>query len=156
MPLPRQRRTRVNLLVHAHPFELALGFALVINGLRGVLGDYSPSVGDLPAPALVLYLVVTVIGGLGTIIGLWLADDITVTVNDPGKIIERASLWLVSASYAGFAVLVVYANGTAGLAAGLTAIVIAAACIFRTRAIRRAQRVILEQIQAQNHPEATP
>lgn len=145
-PPPPTHPARLNLLLHTHPFEVALGLALLVNGIRGFLGQFSPSVTELPALPLFMYLGVSVLGGLGTLIGLWRTD------HPEGKIIERASLWLVAASYAGFALLVVAGNGAAGIATGSTTLIVAAACIFRARAIRKAQRLILEQLRAQNRP----
>lgn len=142
---PRSRRQLpIPLVCLTHPFELALGAALVANGLRGFLGAPSPSVADLPVIPLLMYLAISTLGGLGVIAGL--------VMNDPPQhhgravSIERASLYLVSASYAGFAILVIGNNGANGIPAGLVALVVGAACLFRAIAIRRAALTVLEEL----------
>lgn len=139
MPPTTRRNVRLTLL--AHPFELALGAALVINGAAGFAGYPTASVASLPELPQLLYLTVSTLGGLGVIIGLIL--------NDPpshiglGKSLERASLFLVASSYLALAVLLVGRNGSPGIPTGVVVSVVAAACLLRAHAIRKTALIIL-------------
>ena len=143
MPATSKRNIKLTLL--AHPFELALGAALAINGLAGLVGYPSPSVAALPLVVRLGYLAISLLGGIG-VVGLIL--------NDPpshvglGKSLERASLYLVAASYLALAVMLVGNNGVIGIPTALVALVVGGACILRAQAIRKAALIILEQIRA--------
>lgn len=143
---PTMTRRNLRLTILTHPFELALGLALAINGLSGLAGYATPSIAALPPVPRYAYLVVSVIGGIGVIVGLIL--------NDPpkhiglGKTLERASLYLVASSYAVLAVVIAASNGSAGLPSALVSLVIGAACVARARAIREAALIILDQLRA--------
>jgi hypothetical protein len=149
MPATSKRNIKLTLL--AHPFELALGAALAINGLAGIIGYPSPSVAALPFIVRLGYLAISLLGGIGVVVGLIL--------NDPpshvglGKSLERASLYLVAASYIALAVMLVGNNGTAGVPTALVALVVGAACILRAQAIRKAALIILEQLRAASAKE---
>lgn len=147
-PPPSFSRRNFRLTLLAHPFELAIGAALAINGVRGFFGGLSPSMTTIPAVSLYLFLVTSTLGGLGVVVGLIL--------NDPprhqgfGKALERSSLFLVAYSYAALALILVVVNGWPGVATGIVTLLIAAACLLRARAIRLASEVILEQLTARN------
>ena len=130
-PTPRRRRFALPVVFYAHPFELALGAALIVNGVRGFTGSLSPSVDQLPQLPLALYLIVSTVGGLGVVLGL-------VTER---KTIERSALYLVAAAYAAYGILLVSTNGAAGIAT--VAAVVAAACVLRAKAIRKAAQIVL-------------
>ena len=132
-PPPDRRRhsPRIPVVLYAHPFELALGAALLVNGVRGFTGSLSPSVDQLPQLPLALYLIVSTVGGLGVVLGL-------VTER---KTIERSALYLVAAAYAAYGILLVSTNGAAGIAT--VAAVVAAACVLRAKAIRKAAQIVL-------------
>lgn len=143
---PRRRRLTLPVVFYAHPFELALGAALVINGVRGIVGDNTPSVDALPPLPRLLYLAVSTIGGLGVVIGLWTHR----------KAVERASLFLVAAAYATVGILIVATNGTNGTVATVAAVV-GAACVLRAIAIRRAALIVLATLtEARRDEEAQP
>lgn len=144
---PRRRRLTLPVVFYAHPFELALGAALVINGVRGIVGDNTPSVDALPPLPRLLYLAVSTIGGLGVVIGLWTHR----------KAVERASLFLVAAAYATVGILIVATNGTNGIATATVAAVVGAACVLRAIAIRRAALIVLATLtEARRDEEAQP
>jgi hypothetical protein len=134
-PPPEHRRhsPRLPVVLYAHPFELALGAALIVNGVRGFVGSLSPSVDQLPQLPLALYLVVSTVGGLGVVIGLVVER----------KAIERSALYLVAASYAAYGILLVSTNGAAAIASATVAGVVAAACVLRAKAIRKAAQIVL-------------
>lgn len=132
-PTPRRRRFALPVVFYAHPFELALGAALIVNGVRGFTGSLSPSVDQLPQLPLALYLIVSTVGGLGVVLGL-------VTER---KTIERSALYLVAAAYAAYGILLVSTNGAAGIATATVAAVVAAACVLRAKAIRKAAQIVL-------------
>lgn len=144
MPPPTMTRRNLRLTMLTHPFELALGLALAINGAAGLAGFATPSVAAMPGIVRYPYLALSLLGGIGVIVGLIL--------NDPprhiglGKSLERASLFLVAASYAGLAVLLVGSNGEAGIPSALVALVVGAACVLRAMAIREAALIILETL----------
>ena len=150
MPLAPRTMTGRNLrlVALAHPFELALGAALALNGLRGLLGSVSPSVDALAELPRILYLAVSSLGGIGVIVGLIL--------NDPprhfglGKAIEQASLYLVAASYAVLALIIVAGNGWPGVATALVSLVVGGACLLRAHAIALTSAIILEELTARN------
>ena len=64
------QQPRIPLVLLTHPFELALGAVLIINGLRGFAGDISPSLATLPQWLQVVYLAVSTVGGTGVVTGL--------------------------------------------------------------------------------------
>jgi hypothetical protein len=135
-PPPEHRRRKLPplpVVLYAHPFELALGAALIVNGARGFVGSLSPSVDQLPQLPLALYLIVSTVGGLGVVIGLITGR----------KTIERSALYLVAASYAAYGILLVSANGTAAIASAIVTVVVAAACVLRAKAIRKAAQIVL-------------
>lgn len=143
-PMPATSRRNIKLTLLTHPFELALGAALAINGIAGLVGFATASVAALPAYARIPYLAISLVGGIGVVIGL--------LSNDPprhvgfGKSLERASLFLVAASYAGLGVALIGFNGPAGIPTGLVQLVIGVACLLRAKAIRLTALTILEQI----------
>lgn len=145
---PTMTRRNLWLTIQTHPFELALGAALAINGLRGFFGDVTASIDALPELPRFLYLAVSALGGVGVAAGLIL--------NDPpshiglGKTLERASLWLVAASYGGLGILLVGNNGGASAATALVCFVVGAACVLRAIAIAKTARIILEALAAAN------
>jgi hypothetical protein len=147
-PPPSFSRRNFRLTLLAHPFELAIGAALAINGVRGFFGGLSPSMTTIPAVSLYLFLITSTLGGIGVVIGLIL--------NDPpqhqgfGKALERSSLFLVASSYGALALIIVGVNGWPGVATGIITLLIAGACLLRARAIKLAAEVILEQLEARN------
>jgi phosphoglycerol transferase MdoB-like AlkP superfamily enzyme len=133
----RRRRLRVPVVAYAHPFELGIGAAFVILGLKGLIaGHSSPSVDSLPEVSLVLYRVAQVVAGVGILIGLALRDKTL------GRAIERAACYVLGSALLAFALLVVGRNGSAGWDVGLVCTFIGLACIARARAIRKTEQVI--------------
>lgn len=137
--------SRIPTVLLAHPFELALGAALIANSLRALGGDIAPSIRTLPDYLVVLYFLISSIGGVGLVVGILLREH---RQNEGRQIgfcvaLERASLFLVAASYTTTAIGVVTVNGTDGVGVAVVTIVVAAACVLRAMAIRRAARAIL-------------
>lgn len=138
-----QTKPRVPLVLLTHPFELALGGVLVANGLRGFGGKISPSLAALPGWLTLGYLIVSTIGGVGVVVGLLLRAD---SVPGFGVVLERASLFLVAASYFTLAVAILQANGSGGVGVAVTLGVVMAACLLRAHAIRLAARAVLRTL----------
>lgn len=133
----RRRRLRVPVVAYAHPFELGIGAAFVILGLKGLIaGHSSPSVDSLPEVSLILYRVAQVAAGIGILIGLALRDK------PVGRAIERAACYVLGSALLAFALLIVGRNGSAGWDVGLVCTFIGLACIARALAIRKTERVI--------------
>lgn len=139
---PPTRRQRIGLLLYAHPFELALGGILVVNGIRFALDTEtaSRSVAELPTWALTVYILVSMAGGILTLSGLWVGE------RRNGRGLEASGLWMVAASYAGFGFLITALYGGMALTTALVCAVVASACILRAKAIRRTQTIILETL----------
>lgn len=144
MTMPATSRRNIRLTLLTHPFELALGAALAINGVTGLVGFATASVAALPAYARIPYLAISLLGGIGVVVGL-LANDPPRHVGF-GKSLERASLFLVAASYGGLGLALIGFNGLAGVPTGLVAILIGVACLLRAKAIRITALTILEQV----------
>lgn len=146
---PPTSRQRLNLLLFAHPFEMALGGILVVNGIRFALDTQtaSASVAELPPWALAVYVLVSMAGGILTLTGLWVGE------RRNGRGLEASGLWMVAASYAGFGFLITALYGTLAITTALVCGVVASACILRARAIRKTQTIILETLRegAQDH-----
>lgn len=136
MPAHTPRR-RMPAVVYAHPFELGLGAAFIVLGLKGLLGGHSsPSVDTLPEVSLLLYRIAELVAGVGILIGL------AVRGKPIGRAIERAACYVLGAALIAFAVLLVGRNGSAGWDVGLVCAFIGLACIARGRAIVLTERVI--------------
>lgn len=147
---PSRRRRDLPVVLYAHPFELALGVAFTLIGLRALVeGTTTPSVDQLPELPLLLYRAATTIGGLGVIAGL------LGRAHALGRTIERASLYTVAGTWAGYSVLVVSVQGWRdGFSTSAITLAIALACLLRALAIRKTERVILAQLrQANANPE---
>lgn len=139
------RRRDLPVVLYAHPFELALGVAFTVIGLRAIFeGTTTPSVDQLPELPLLLYRAATTLGGLGVIAGLIAL----------GRTVERASLYTVAGTCVAYSVLVVSVQGWRdGFSAAAITLAIAAACLLRALAIRKTERVILAQLR---HANANP
>lgn len=141
MPTTRQprhtRRLHVPVVVYAHPFELGIGAAFVILGLKGLAGGASsPSVDALPELSLILYRVAELLAGIGILVGLALRDEAV------GRAVERAACYVLGSALLAFALLLVGRNGSAAWDVGLVCTFIGLACIARARAIVKTERVI--------------
>lgn len=145
-PETRRRSFRLPVVLYAHPFELAFGTVLVLNGIKALLtGDLSPSVdAALPTFQLLAYRLMGLAGGIGVLVGLALR---TRTI---GRTIERAALWLTASSYAAYAVVIVGVFGTQAAWTALTAGAVALGCVLRAVAIRKTDRIILRQLRKTN------
>lgn len=146
-PPPRSaRRVRVPVVLYAHPFEIALGVAFVVIGLRTVIeGQTTPAVDELPELPLLLYRVVSVLGGLGVLVGIGYRRHAL------GRTVERASLYALCGAWAAYGVIVLDAHGwRGGAATALLGGLIASACLLRALAIRKTERVILSTLRAAN------
>jgi uncharacterized integral membrane protein len=140
-----RRRFSLPVILYAHPFELALGFAFAALGIRGLIADVtSPSVDALPELPLLLYRLGSIIAGLGIIAGLIMRQ------RPIGRAIERASCYVLAGVLGAFALILLVVNGWDAFATGLVCIALGAACFFRARAIAKTERVILEQLRAAN------
>lgn len=143
------RRRDLPVVLYAHPFELALGVAFTVIGLRAIFeGTTTPSVDQLPELPLLLYRAATTLGGLGVIAGL------IARAHALGRTVERASLYAVAGTWAGYSVLgLAYQGREDGFGVAIITLAIAAACLLRALAIRKTERVILAQLR---HANANP
>jgi hypothetical protein len=140
-------RRVIPLVLLTHPFELALGGVLVINGVRGFFGDVSTSLAALPHWLVIVFLVVSTVGGAGVTVGLILRSDHLVGL---GVRLERSSLFLVAASYFTLAVAILQTNGKGGIGVAATLIFVMAGCLLRARAIYMASKTILHTLMIVN------
>lgn len=135
--MPPTKARRLPVIIYAHPFELGIGAAFVILGLKGLLGGHSsPSVDALPDVSLIAYRLAELAAGAGILVGLAVRDK------PIGRAIERASCYVLGSALLAFAVLLIGRNGSAGWDVGLVCTFIGAACIARGRAIVITERVI--------------
>lgn len=147
-----RRRIRLPILFYAHPFELVLGFLLVLSGIRALIdGDTTPSVNAaLPPSILVAFQTMSFLAGLGIMSGLILRTYAT------GRMLERAGLWLAVSAYGGYGIVLagtypmslIWANFT-------TAVGIALAFGLRARALRRSELVILKVLRNSTDADAS-
>jgi hypothetical protein len=141
------RRRDLPVVLYAHPFELLVGVALIVIGLRAALeGTTTPSVDSLPDLPLLLYRAATTVGGIGIVAGLLNRDRLR-----DGKAIERASLYVVSGAWFSYSVLVIGVQGWRdGFASAAITGLIATACLLRASAIAKTERVILATLREAN------
>ncbi len=141
-PTPRRRRFALPVVFYAHPFELLVGVALIVIGLRAALeGTTTPSVDSLPDLPLLLYRAATTLGGIGVIAGLIAL----------GRTVERASLYTVAGAWFSYSVLVIGVQGWRdGFASAAITGLIATACLLRASAIAKTERVILATLREAN------
>lgn len=150
-PPTKRRSWQLPVVFYAHPFELALGIVLLVNGTRGLLsGDTSPAVNNaLPESVLLAYAVLSIVGGAGLLLGLrWRAAPV-------GRGLERLALWVMCGVYSSY-VVVLFATYPASTAwaTGANGAAIATACLLRERAIAKTQRVILATQRATQDAES--
>lgn len=107
-PPPRRpkfwrRAVPLPVVVYAHPFELAFGLALIINGFRTILtGQTAPSIDDsLPELFILLYRLLSMGAGVCIVAGVFIAGH--PTTRPQGRTIERVGLWLAAGSYGSYA-----------------------------------------------------
>lgn len=149
-PPGRARKARVTLLtLYAHPFELATAVLLGVSAVRtatrleSVLGILSPS-------AVYGWAIATVLGILGIVVGLFGSADLTGLEQRRRaayRAIEKAGLYLTAGATATIAVLVDVALPLSEAWPSdvqLGAIVLA--CLLRAGAIRKAERITLEEL----------
>lgn len=141
---------RIPLALYLHPFEVLVGFALVLIGLRNLgVGDglsAPPSIlAAVGREAGVAWLAGSLLGGLGILVGV-LGHSVALL-----RAVEKAGLYLVAGTSTAYAVALL---GNVGVqAAGYSAATYAAiggACLIRARAIRRAELATLEALRAVN------
>lgn len=131
------------VVVYAHPFELGIGAAFIVLGVKGLLGGHSsPSVDSLPELSLLLYRVAELLAGIGVLVGLAIRQEAL------GRAVERAACYVLGSALIAFAVLLVGRNGSAGWDVGLVCLFIGLSCIGRARAIVKTERVIRETARA--------
>lgn len=145
-PVPIPLRRRLWLMVLMHPLELALAVALVINGIRGALGDLPGSLASLPLVPLVGYLVVSTLGGVAAAVGLFLQTALRTV--DVGVGMERAAMSLVGTSYLGVAVLVI---PTAGVGVAIVSACVGVGVLIRAYAIKLTAAITLDQLRRRPH-----
>lgn len=146
---PRQRRD-LPVVLYAHPFELAIGAAFILLGLKGLVGGHSsPSVDALPDLSLVLYRLAELAAGIGILVGLAVRDK------PIGRAVERAACYVLASALVAFAVLLVGRNGAAGWDVALVCAFIGLACFLRARALVKTERVILAELRRANRDPAT-
>lgn len=137
----RRYRLGVPVVLYAHPFELGVGAAFVILGLRGIIaGTSGPSVDALPEVPLLMYRVASMLAGAGIVVGLMLRE------HPVGRAIERAACYVLASALLAFALLVVGHNGGIAIPSALVSAFIGVACFFRARAIRKTELVICETL----------
>ena len=141
------------VVLYAHPFELCFAVVLLINGARAVSAgnDDPPTLTQvLPGPVVTAWQYGTIIAGLAIIGGL-LARRRALA-----RAVEKAGLYVgagVASAY-GTALLLVIGKG-AGYAGGQL-VAFAVGAVLRAMAIRKTERVVLQQLQAVNARTADP
>lgn len=103
----------------------------------------------LPETLRYAYHLISALGGIGVIVGLSLTDPPRRV--GLGRALERASLFVVAASYLGVGALLVGYNGSAGFGQATVTALVATACLLRAKAIRKAALVILSTLTQARH-----
>lgn len=147
-------RPQIPVTLLTHPFELALGWALIANGVRAVFGDVTPSLAELPGLLQVFYFTVSCLGGTGLVVALTApqgpASRRPTTAPIPwNTAVERAALFLVTAAYAVLAIMVVGNNPSRGLGYATVVGIVALGCVLRIVAIRRTTRAVMRSLRLQ-------
>lgn len=136
----------VPIVIFAHPFELFLSFALIVNGARTLIaGGATPAVNRLPEVPFMVLTVVGLLGGIGMLAGL-------LSRTKPiGRSIERVGLWLGVSAYWGYAVTLAFTFPIAITWAPVaTSTCLGLACLARERAIRKTELTILRVLRKAN------
>lgn len=141
---------RVTLLtLYAHPFELATA---VILGVSAVSSGLDPTIlDDVLTPGLVaVWVIANTVGIIGIVAGLFGSADLTGSVPRRRaffRAVEKAGLYLVAATTLGLTVSVeARLPVTESWNPSTQLVAIALACIFRAGAIRKAERIQLEEL----------
>lgn len=149
-PPPGRRAPRPALLtLYAHPFELA---ALILLGVSAVSTGIEPAAltGILSEGLVYVWAIANAVGVLATIAGLFLSAD--VTGNNPrrtsiGRGIEKAGLYLIAGTMGTYVIVLEAAlpwRQSWSVSAQLLAL--GAAAALRAGAIRKAEKIELEQV----------
>lgn len=128
--------SRIPAVFLTHPFELALGVALMATLIRGILvGEVAPSIDTtLPELPRLLYQVISGCAGIGIVVGLLTRERWR-----PGRTIERAGMWLAFGAFGGYAFILANSAGWSAFVNVVVAGVISIACLLRALAIRLAE-----------------
>jgi len=137
-------------MFYAHPFELALGFVMVISGIRAFIsGESSPSINDaLPEELLLAFQIISFLAGVCLLAGLALRS------NAFGRTIERVGTILAAGTYGGYAAILAF-TVPLWLAWSTLSTTAAVALAFwlRGKAIRKTELTILRALRAGNVTE---
>jgi hypothetical protein len=128
--------SRIPAVFLTHPFELALGVALVATLVRALLvGAVSPSIDStLPTFPRLAYQIVSGLAGIGIIVGLLTRERWR-----PGRTVERAGMWLAFGAFGGYAIVLGATNGWDAFVNVVVSAVLSLACLARALAIRLAE-----------------
>lgn len=148
-PTPPGRATRAraaNLTLYAHPFELAVAVMLVVSAARLAVQR-----SDVLELSLVIgWAALNALGITGVVAGLFGSADLTGSRPKRRafyRAIEKAGLYVLAGTTAAYAVLLeARLPLTESWASDIQLGAIAVACILRALAIRKAERITLEEL----------
>lgn len=149
-PTPPGRANRARaatLTLYAHPFELAVAIMLAVSAARMVI---QPPGEVLEPPLVAAWAGLNLVSITAVVAGLFGSADLTGTQPKRRafyRAIEKAGLALLAGTTAAYAVIIeARLPLSQAWASDVQLAAIAAACILRALAIRKAERITLEEL----------
>lgn len=142
-------------LLEDHPFEIGLSSALVLFGVRSFIAGITSvpaSIQELPFLLILLYCILSVIGGGGVLFGLAARYKFGWAYG-----VERAGLFISASAWFAYIIGFLFSPLTPNSTLFMLALAgLCAGCLLRARAIRRrSQATIVALRQAKANQEAT-
>lgn len=155
----RTARTRAALLtLYAHPFELATAVILGVSAVRTLRRP--ETITNLLGNGLAgIWVAANTIGIILIVVGLFGSADVTgerPKLRAAYRAAEKAGLYLVAAATAAYTVLILgRLPFTEAATPAIQLVAIAAACLLRAAAIRKAEKIQLEELKRLHRTSAT-
>lgn len=144
MPTPRRSSVagRLPLVFYTHPFELAIATLFVLSGAQSLTATGPPNALELVVPhaLVIIWQAGSIAGGALVSIGVVRRADAL------GRALEKAGLYVLAGITSAYGYAIAAAAGWQAAIVVANLFAIAAGCLLRAGAIRRAERVVLEQL----------